>query len=1609
MKTSLRSPCHRSLPLALPLLLGLAILWLIGLQRDADHGSTTAPMAQQNAPEIKVRTIDTAPIDAFDAWLAGGNLAESLAQGEQLARARRAALKDLIQLDPKAALEKAVPYARRLELPEQIVALLETPVSTTASLVVEQACGGPGGISWRQKWLTLGHKRVRAFTYGSRAEVMTKEKLSVHGIAIDDVMAMWDDPLREWSPEEVADHGHTGRIAQLGRRLLEIRSDEALEAARQRLRETEETLGPIALPAYRDLALGHMDGMFPIAMQNGDGSSNDLPPIAFSPATEGAKTMLYIRARFANEAPGSEPIALATAQANQTGAENFWRDNSYGKSSLTTTYTTVVTLPSNGSAYVNNFNQLLIDARQAAIAANANWNFNNFDFHTVVTNNVPGGFGYTGVAQLGGPGSHLLSNFTTIRTASHEYGHNLGLNHSEYWLTDSPSPIGRDSIPGGYTGDGADAERIEYGHKYAVMGSQDFSGDFENGRAHYTASDKNRLDWLVQSNGDIISTTTSGTFRLHRHDVLAADFGNMTPGVARGIKINLNASDPTGLPNPYRYWLNYRWLPTDGIANTWLRNGLQVDWRRDGAGFRSVMLDMSPYSRDSGPYSANPGPGADNNDKEDGVLLIGRTFSDTGANIHVTPVAKGGTSPNEWLDVVVNIGTQDNNAAPVITNFTVTSSNPAVGQVINFNVTANDPDGDTLAYHWDVGDNTVQSTQLNLNTRGKQWSTAGHYVVRVEVSDMKGGKTSASKVIRVGSPSNNGMIYGRVTHAGRPVEGALVRGGGVDAWTNSDGGYVLAGLPFGNTTVSAARAGLTFTSLFANPVQVTEFGAFGIDFTANEPWTGGGGNVAILSPFRIDVPLGFATRFTAQAFNSSGNSIAFNPNWSVSGGGAISSGGVFTANTLGGPFTVTAQEGSLIATAQINVVDTGGPPLANGTWTNVSGGSWATSGNWAGNTIAAGAGNTADFSTLNPTADTTVTLDAARSIGTLVFGDTNPGSAATWFLNNGSNGSLMLAGASPTITVNPLGTGRFANIGARLSGFNGFTKNGTGNLILNNASNTLTGPVIIHAGNIQLNSAALSSAGSLAINAGALVIATSTANAIGGTISFGGGNLQYNLQPGSDHSAQFSAAANQPYRINVGSSLEVSFNSNLASPGGTLTKLGAGTLVLGAPNSYSGGTTLSAGTLRLGNVSALGNGPLAITSNATLQAGLAATLPNAVSIASGITGTVDTNSHNTTLSGAITGTGTLTKTGSGTLTLSGGLGNTLAGGIHVDAGRLDVVDGLSLTHTPGAVTIASGAGFNYNKNFASGNDLTRPLTLSGPGTGGLGALNLRGNATATGPITLAADATISHDFNNATISGSITGTNRNLTLTTITTGTPQPGMTLSGPISLGTGGITVQGTANSGNFSIRLSGNNAYTGETRVASGTLMLSGDARIHDASTVRIDSGAVLHLDFTGTDTASALFLGGDPNPKPEGTYGSLTSSATHRSTDFAGNGILRVGAAYSYQSWADNQLPPVTGGPNGDDDNDGVKNLVEYALADGGERGVLSGNTITFTKRGAPYGGDLTYIIETSEILTGSWTPAVTHGPAQLGSPISYDLAPVPGTPRRFARLKVVRTQ
>jgi beta-glucanase (GH16 family) len=92
-----------------------------------------------------------------------------------------------------------------------------------------------------------------------------------------------------------------------------------------------------------------------------------------------------------------------------------------------------------------------------------------------------------------------------------------------------------------------------------------------------------------------------------------------------------------------------------------------------------------------------------------------------------------------------------------------------------------------------------------------------------------------------------------------------------------------------------------------------------------------------VTPSSATVTKGHARQFTAVGRDQFGQPMAITPpTWSVTGGGAIDSHGEFIATTIGGPFTVKAQVGSIQGTAAVTVqmnpgICTGGP--ANGDYT----------------------------------------------------------------------------------------------------------------------------------------------------------------------------------------------------------------------------------------------------------------------------------------------------------------------------------------------------------------------------------------------------------------------------------------------------------------------------------------------------------------------------------------------------------------------------------------------------------------------------------------------------------------------------------------------------
>jgi autotransporter-associated beta strand protein len=171
---------------------------------------------------------------------------------------------------------------------------------------------------------------------------------------------------------------------------------------------------------------------------------------------------------------------------------------------------------------------------------------------------------------------------------------------------------------------------------------------------------------------------------------------------------------------------------------------------------------------------------------------------------------------------------------------------------------------------------------------------------------------------------------------------------------------------------------------------------------------------------------------------------------------------------------------------------------ADGTWTNTtSGGLWSGGGNWSGGTVADGASFTADFNTIDITADNTVHLDSSRTLGTLVFGDTATGTAAGWVLDNDGGANVLTLNGARTLTVNALGTDERVEISADITSDGTVTKTGAGELYLTGDLNygTTARDLVIDDGTLTVNPPSGNG-----INANLITINS------GGTLRYGGNN-----------------------------------------------------------------------------------------------------------------------------------------------------------------------------------------------------------------------------------------------------------------------------------------------------------------------------------------------------------------------------------------------------------------------------------------------------------------------------------------------------------------------
>ena len=323
-----------------------------------------------------------------------------------------------------------------------------------------------------------------------------------------------------------------------------------------------------------------------------------------------------------------------------------------------------------------------------------------------------------------------------------------------------------------------------------------------------------------------------------------------------------------------------------------------------------------------------------------------------------------------------------------------------------------------------------------------------------------------------------------------------------------------------------------------------------------------------------------------------------------------------------------------------------------------------------------------------------------------------------------------------------------------------------------------------------------------------------------------------------------------------------------ASNATSFDKSSAGTWLVSGVNTFSGASTISAGTLKIGSSSALGNttGSTTITSGAVIDlnginyssnealtingtgitsfgalmnssatgatyAGLI-TLGSTSSIVGGTgtinlsnTGTITGSGYDLTLDGNAggtlasilgTGAGALVKSGNGTWTLSGA--NTYTGSTTVSGGILKLNNASALGTIASGTTVSSGAAIDLNGITYS---TAEALSITGTGYSSSGAL-LNSNATASsfaGDITLAGATTITAD-NQITLSGNITNS-QNLTKL----GTSSLVFT-NNTVSLGSLTIST-GTLDAGASTINLTGNFSNSATFTPSTSTVIMNGSS--------------------------------------------------------------------------------------------------------------------------------------------------------------------------------------
>ena len=212
--------------------------------------------------------------------------------------------------------------------------------------------------------------------------------------------------------------------------------------------------------------------------------------------------------------------------------------------------------------------------------------------------------------------------------------------------------------------------------------------------------------------------------------------------------------------------------------------------------------------------------------------------------------------------------------------------------------------------------------------------------------------------------------------------------------------------------------------------------------------------------------------------------------------------------------------------------------------------------------------------------------------------------------------------------------------------------------------------VVINGGSLQITNVN-SYTGGTTLNGGLLAFVNGGLGASGNITFAGSSTLQWASGNTQDLSGRLVINDGITATIDTQDNDVTFANSVGGTSSGTLAKSGSGTLTLAAPNAYTGGTLLNAGTLSFVSGGLGSSGAVTFAGDSTLQwaSGNIDDLSGRLTVNDSVAATLDTQANNVTFATGIGGgSGSVTKIGTGTLRLNGN--STFTGGLNVAAGTL---------------------------------------------------------------------------------------------------------------------------------------------------------------------------------------------------------------------------------------------------------------------------------------------------------------------------------------------------